>query len=83
MSGAYSAHEFLDAVDCIVQTLVANGMDEIRSANIYINPYRHCELLAFHDQDMGKEFQLLDYQGRRKREFVRMSPRVQPVFEKE
>ena len=79
MSGQYRPHEFQDAVDCIVQTLVANGMNEIRSANLYINAYRGDRQLEFADQETGAPFKLLEFQGRDSREFKTQSPRLRTI----
>lgn len=79
MSGQYRPHEFQDAVDCIVQALVANGMNEIRSANLYINAYRGDQELVFSDQETGAPFKLLKFEGRDLREFKTLSPRIQPL----
>lgn len=81
MSGQYRPHEFQDAVDCIVQSLVANGINEIRSANLYLNAYRDdCEI-QFADQETGAPFKLLKFEGREQREFKTLSPRMQPVLD--
>lgn len=82
MSGSYRSYEFVDAVDCIIQTLVANGVDEIRSANIYIRPYCGDQLLQFEDQETGTPFKLLQFQGSRSRPFKPRSPRVAPVIDR-
>ncbi|WBY18035.1 hypothetical protein PF049_14240 (plasmid) [Erythrobacteraceae bacterium WH01K] len=47
MAGAYTTYEFLDAMDCIVQSLKVNGMEEIRGANLYLQPFRYGRLLDF------------------------------------
>lgn len=79
MSGQYRPHEFQDAVDCIVQALVANGMNEIRSANLYINAFHNDRQLEFADQETGAPFKLLKFEGRDQRQFKTFSPRVQPI----
>lgn len=79
MSGSYRSHEFLDAVDCIVQTLVANGVDEFRSPNIYIEPFRNDQLVRFQDQETGAPFKVLEFRGHNNREFKTSSPRIHPV----
>lgn len=81
MSGLYRPHEFQDAIDCIVQTLVANGMSEIRSANLYISPFRDDRALEFADQETGAPFELLKFEGREQREFEVRSPRVRPIVD--
>lgn len=79
MSGQYLPHEFQDAIDSIVQSLVVNGMHEIRSANLYINAIRGDRYIDFEDQETGAPFVMLEYKGRTKREFKIRSPRLQPA----
>ena len=79
MAGAYTTYEFLDAMDCIVQSLKVNGMEEIRGANLYLQPFRYGRLLDFQDQETGAPFVLVEFQGREKRNFKTRSPRFRPV----
>jgi hypothetical protein len=82
MAGGYCLFEFQDAVDCIVQALKHNGVDELRSVNIYLQPFGSSgEPIHFDDQETGAPFQILTYQGARSREFHVTSPRLQPERE--
>lgn len=83
MSGQYRPHDFQDAVDCIVQALVANGMNEIRGANLYINAYHGDQELVFSDQETGAPFKLLKFEGRDRRQFRVLSPRIQPLLDEQ
>ena len=79
MAGAYTTYEFLDAMDCIVQSLKVNGMEEIRGANLYLQPYRYGRVIDFEDQETGAPFVLLRFEGRKTLKFKRSSPRIIPV----
>lgn len=82
MAGGYGLFEFQDAVDCIVQALKHNGVDEIRSVNIYLHPFGGSgEPIHFDDQETGAPFQILTYRGGRSQEFRVTSPRLQPERE--
>lgn len=80
MAGAYTTYEFLDAMDCIVQSLEANGLQEIRGANLYLQPFRYGRLLEFEDQETGAPFTLIKFEGREKRKFKIRSPRIRPMI---
>ena len=79
MAGAYTTYEFLDAMDCIVQSLEANGLQEIRGANLYLQPFRYGRLLEFEDQETGAPFVLMRFEGRDLREYKTRSPRLRPM----
>lgn len=81
MAGAYSIWEFEDAVDCILQSLAKNGVNELRSVNIYCQPFAGDQAIEFDDQECGAPFQMLRYNGRRQRAFSVTSPRLQPERE--
>lgn len=83
MAGAYTTYEFLDAMDCIVQSLEVNGMQEIRGVNLYLQPYRYGRAIDFEDQETGAPFVLVKFEGRETRKFKRTSPRVVPVITSE
>ncbi len=80
MVGNYSIYGLMDALDCVVQTLKCNGVDEVRSISIYLNLYRDKCLLDFKDSDTGAPFEILEYNGRKSRPYRTVSPRVTPVF---
>lgn len=78
MAGAYLLYEFGDAVDCIVQSLEQNGISELRGVSIYCQPFSGDQLVEFEDHECGAPFQILRYNGRRRRKFELISPRLQP-----
>lgn len=81
MSGQYRPHDFQDAIDAIVQTLVANGITEFRGAYLYLKTFRDGRIVEFEDQETGAPFEILEFRGRETREFKRYSHRVTPVIE--
>lgn len=81
MAGAYWLHEFEEAIDCILQSLRRNGVNELRSINLYLQPFGGGEHIEFDDQETGLPFEILKYQGPRRRKYERSSPRLQPEQE--
>lgn len=79
LGGGYTPHEFLDAMDRIVQTLVANGVGEIRGANLYLQPFQGSRQLFFHDQETGAPFQILQYDGPHERPYKPITTRLRPI----
>lgn len=78
MSGSFYLWDFEEAIDLIIQTLEMNQIDEIRSVSLEFQPYDHCTLVDFEDQECGAPFRILRNQGRKTRKFKVVSPRLLP-----
>lgn len=76
MSGRYTAHEFAEALDRVIQNLTANGADEFRAATLYINAYRKKRHLSLTDERTGERIEHLQYDGPFARPFKPISPRI-------
>lgn len=78
MSGTYYLWDFEEAIDLIIQTLEINQIDELRSVSLEFQPYDHCTLVDFGDQECGAPFRIVRNEGRRTRKFKVVSPRFLP-----
>lgn len=81
MSGSYSIYNFDEAIDCIIQVLQHNGVDELRAVSIYFTPFSASCEIHFDDQVCGAPFQILRYMGSRHRTYKRISSRLVPESE--
>jgi hypothetical protein len=83
MGGRYNPHEFVDAIERIVQSFTANGVDEFRTITLYLNAYGEERRILLRDEHSGRYVEHFHYDGPRERIYRSITPRLQIIDDEE